>query len=85
MLGDGYQQGMYDGSNLARDAGIVVVTLNYRLGALGFLAHEGLSVDEGDHSHHGHGHGGNFGAGVEGTGVQYFYSRLVHYHCAYSP
>jgi para-nitrobenzyl esterase len=27
----------YDGSNLARDADVVVVTLNYRLGALGFL------------------------------------------------
>ena len=27
----------YDGSNLARDRDVVVVTLNYRLGALGFL------------------------------------------------
>lgn len=32
----------FDGTNLAR-RGIVVVTLNYRLGALGFLAHPDLS------------------------------------------
>jgi para-nitrobenzyl esterase len=31
-----------DGTNLAR-RGVVVVTLNYRLGALGFLAHPALS------------------------------------------
>ncbi|WP_161880820.1 carboxylesterase/lipase family protein [Deinococcus alpinitundrae] len=29
---------IYDGSKLARDFGVVVVTLNYRLGPLGFLA-----------------------------------------------
>ena len=29
---------IYDGSSLARDFGVVVVTLNYRLGPLGFLA-----------------------------------------------
>ena len=33
---------MYDGERLARE-GIVVVTLNYRLGALGFLAHPALA------------------------------------------
>lgn len=33
--------GLYDGTELAR-RGAVVVTLNYRLGALGFLSHESL-------------------------------------------
>jgi len=33
---------MYDGASLARQ-GVVVVTLNYRLGALGFLAHRALA------------------------------------------
>jgi para-nitrobenzyl esterase len=33
---------LYDGSRLAR-RGVVVVTINYRLGAFGFLAHEALS------------------------------------------
>lgn len=35
---------LFDGRQLAR-AGVVVVTFNYRLGALGFLAHPDLAVD----------------------------------------
>ena len=46
VLGDGFQEGVYDGGALARDADAVVITLNYRLGALGFLVHE--AFDEGD-------------------------------------
>ena len=34
----------YDGSNLARK-GVVIVTINYRLGPLGFLAHPELSAE----------------------------------------
>lgn len=37
---------LYDGRNLAR-TGVIVVTVNYRLGALGFLAHPGLSREQG--------------------------------------
>ncbi len=40
--------GQYDPSLLARRAGAVVVTLNYRLGALGFLAHPALRGEPGE-------------------------------------
>jgi len=35
--------GLYRGGTLAREGGVVVVTLNYRLGLLGFLAHPALA------------------------------------------
>jgi len=35
----------YDGTLLAK-RGVVIVTINYRLGPFGFLAHPGLSVDD---------------------------------------
>ena len=34
----------YDGANLARDGDIVVVAVNYRLGALGYLKHRDLGI-----------------------------------------
>ena len=37
-------KGMYDGTAFAK-RGVVLVTINYRLGALGFLAHPGLSAE----------------------------------------
>ena len=43
----GSQLPNYDGTKLAQDAGAVVVCINYRLGALGFLYHEKRSLDNG--------------------------------------
>jgi para-nitrobenzyl esterase len=44
----------YDGANFARH-GVVLVTINYRLGPLGYLAHPGLSLESP------HGSSGNYG------------------------
>ena len=45
-------QGLYDGSNLAK-RGVVLVSINYRLGALGFLAHPLLSAESGASGNYG--------------------------------
>ncbi|WP_300395867.1 carboxylesterase family protein [Henriciella sp.] len=42
VTGTGSQE-MYDGAKLARETGLIVVTINYRLGVLGYLAHPELS------------------------------------------
>jgi para-nitrobenzyl esterase len=68
VMGDGFQEDLYDGSRLARDGGVLVVTLNYRLGALGFLAHPGLG-GAGAGEVGGTEGGGAGPPGVEGTGV----------------
>jgi para-nitrobenzyl esterase len=41
-------EGMYDGAALA-ERGVVVVSINYRLGVLGYLAHPELSAESPDH------------------------------------
>ncbi|MFV0134361.1 carboxylesterase/lipase family protein [Streptomyces sp. HMX87] len=45
----------YDGGDLAAQGDVVVVTLNYRLGAFGYLAHAGLAEESA------HGVSGNYG------------------------
>jgi para-nitrobenzyl esterase len=45
----------YDGSELAQNGNVVVVTINYRLAALGFIAHRLLSDESGHHA------SGNYG------------------------
>jgi para-nitrobenzyl esterase len=45
----------YEGSELARRGGVVVVSCNYRLGPLGFLAHPALTAESPQHA------SGNYG------------------------
>lgn len=47
---------LYDGTALARDHDVVIVTVNYRLGPFGFLAHPDLSAEGGEKA------SGNYGA-----------------------
>ena len=54
IYGGGFHQGgtatpVYDGEGLAKK-GLVVVTVNYRVGVLGFLAHPELTQESGRHS-----------------------------------
>jgi len=46
---------LYDGKSLAALGNVVVVSMNYRLGSMGFLAHPGLSAEDE------HGSSGNYG------------------------
>ena len=46
---------LYDGAQLAEHGGVVVVTLNYRVGALGFMAHPAMAAESE------HGAAGNYG------------------------
>lgn len=55
LIGGASSQPMYDGALLARQTGLVVVSINYRLGVLGYLAHPELSAESGS------GISGNYG------------------------
>lgn len=43
----GSSQPLYDGARLAQEANVTVVSLNYRLGALGWLASEAIAIEDG--------------------------------------
>jgi para-nitrobenzyl esterase len=45
----------YSGADLVRKHGVVVVTINYRLGGLGFMAHPALAAEDPEHT------SGNYG------------------------
>ena len=47
VIGDAYEFGYYDGKNLARNTGSIIVAINYRLGPLGFLALPSLLNESG--------------------------------------
>jgi carboxylesterase type B len=43
----------HDGTKIVRETGIIVVTINYCLGALGFLAHPALTASQGESGNYG--------------------------------
>lgn len=62
--------GNYDPSRLAAEQGRVVVTINFRLGALGWLAHPGFEVE-------GTGVGGNFGLMDQQAALRWVRDNIV--------
>jgi para-nitrobenzyl esterase len=48
LIAGSSSEGMYDGAALAKQ-GLVVVSINYRLGVLGYMAHPELSAESPDH------------------------------------
>jgi para-nitrobenzyl esterase len=54
---------LYDGSNLAKK-GVILVSVSYRLGAFGFMAHPELTREQGGHS-------GNYGLMDQIAGLQW--------------
>ena len=67
--GDGSEL-RYDGARLARD-GIVVITMNYRLGVFGFLAHPQLSRESGGHG------SGNYGLLDQHAALQWAHDNVA--------
>ncbi|AHG89477.1 Carboxylesterase type B [Gemmatirosa kalamazoonensis] len=75
VYGGGFASGssdvpVYDGARLAAK-GLVVVTINYRVGALGFLAHPALSAESPDHA------SGNYGLLDQIAALQWVHDNVA--------
>ncbi len=64
---------LYDGARLAR-TGVVVVALNYRLGALGFLAHPALGAEDAEHPV-----SGNYGLLDQQLALRWVRDNIAHF------
>src|SRR5271163_3591024 len=74
IYGGGFTTGatsipIYNGANLAKK-GVIVVSVSYRVGALGFLAHSELSAES-------NGHSGNYGLLDQIAGLQWVMDNIA--------
>src|SRR6516165_7539522 len=61
----------FDGRTLATIGDVIVVTINYRLGALGFLAHPALTAESPDHA------SGNYGIMDQQFALQWVQRNII--------
>ena len=61
--------GMYDGENMAKK-GVVFVTIGYRLGILGWMAHPELTKEQGGHS-------GNYAYLDQNAGLKWIHANIA--------
>jgi para-nitrobenzyl esterase len=69
-LGDGFQEGLYAGANLARATNSIVVAVNYRVGPFGFLSHDALQREDED------GSTGNMGVRDQQAGLKWVQDNI---------
>lgn len=70
-LGDGWEFGWYDGQNLAKKHNVIIVSPNYRLAAMGFLATRELQAEDPNHST------GNFALQDQQMALKWTYDNIA--------
>eukprot|EP01006_Ploeotia_vitrea_P024684 TRINITY_DN57499_c0_g1_i1.p1 TRINITY_DN57499_c0_g1~~TRINITY_DN57499_c0_g1_i1.p1 ORF type:complete len:595 (+),score=279.30 TRINITY_DN57499_c0_g1_i1:3-1787(+) len=68
-LGDAYEFGWYDAANSAKKRNVIMVAMNYRVGALGFLAHENFKDEQGTT--------GNYGIQDQRAALQWVHDNIA--------
>lgn len=73
FFGDNWEFGLYDATKLVKQHGYIFVAMNYRLGALGFLATDELRAENGD------GSAGNMGLRDQRAAFQWIQRNIANF------